>query len=511
MKRDSLLFHTILYLSLPFLLFCFFFLQWYVALIFSVSLFYAGLYVWRQYANHEDSGRLSCLQILLLIVSAIFICLVSGISGYLSQSYDWIVKNPLLNDLTLSSWPLILDFSEATDDVQSLCGEGQVAFVYYLFYYLPAALIGKIFGSLMVARLTLFLWSVYGLTLVGCWLLHIVSQRFRLNYKKIFFVLAVFILWGGLDIVGQGIKMLLSNNPNMSFFSWFDHWSLPYFMYHANFSSLYWCFNQCIPLWLIVLLILHLQDIRTIIFFFSFSLLYSPWGAMGLLPIVAVFILTEIGKKGLSAFREIVNFPNIVFPLLLLLVVGSYYLSNSTPIPEKGFFWEFWSVSDFLVAYIVFLLVELGIYVYLLRQEMRDDKILLSAVIVLSLIPLYKMNYANDFVLRASIPALFIVCVKWIQWSCTHFKEYRKVIMSVILLCPFSAIQQMYHNIYDTIAHGESRTYCENERFSSGDNVKLAILGESQFYAHDYEDTFFWKYLAKESFIILLYTNFETI
>jgi hypothetical protein len=500
MKSSSILFQTIVYLSLPFIFFCLFFLQWYVALILLASLLSACLSIWRQYDNREDYGRLSCWQILLSIVMAIFVCLASGISGYLSQSYDWISKNPLLNDLTLSSWPLILDFSEATDDVQSLCGEGQVAFVYYLFYYLPAALIGKVFGSLMVARLTLFLWSVYGLTLVGCWLLLIVSQRVKLNYKKLFFVLAVFVLWGGSDIVGQGIQVLFSDNPNMSFFSWFDHWSLPYFMYHANFSSLYWCFNQCIPLWLIVLLILHFQDIRTIIFFFSFSLLYSPWGVMGLLPIVAVFILTEIGKKGQPAFREMVSFPNIGFPLLLQLVVGAYYLSNSTPIPEKGFFWEFWSVSDFLVAYIVFLLVELGIYVYLLRQEMRDDKILLSAVIVLAIIPLYKMNYANDFVLRASIPALYIVCVKWIQWSCTHFNEHRIAILCVFVLCSFSAIQQIYHNTYDTIIHGKSNTYCETERFSSGDNVKMSIFGESQFFAHDYEDTLFWKYVARKSF-----------
>lgn len=498
MSSKSLLIQSVIYMSLPFVLFCIGFLRWYVSLLLLASLITSVCWVWIHFSKNEDHRRIPGSLALGETILSFFICLACGISGYLSQSYDWIVKNPLLNDLTLSSWPLILDFSEATDDVQSLCGVGQVAFVYYSFYYLPAALIGKVFGSLIVARLTLFLWSVYGLTLVGSWLLLIVSQRVKLNAKKIIFVFGVFILWGGLDIVGQGIKVLLSNNPNMSFFSWFDHWSLPYFMYHANFSSLYWCFNQCIPLWLIVLLILHSQDIRTIIFFFSFSLLYSPWGAMGLLPIVTVFILTEIGKNGQTAIREIVSFSNIVFPLLVLLVVGAYYLSNSTPIPEKGFFWEFCPVDEFLVAYVVFLLIELGIYVYLLRREMRDDKILLSAIIVLSIIPLYKMNYANDFVLRASIPALFIVCVKWIQWSCTNFKEHRIAIMSVFILCSFSAIQQMYHNMYDTIAHGESKTYCENERFTSGDNVKLAILGESQFFAHDYADSFFWKYLARK-------------
>ena len=45
---------------------------------------------------------------------------------------------------------------------------------------------------------------------------------------------------------------------------------------------------------------------------------------------------------------------------------------------------------------------------------------------------------------------------------------------------------------------GGADTYYENERFTSVDNAKLAILGESQFYAHNYENTFFWKYLAKK-------------
>ena len=496
MSSKSLLIQSFIYLSLPLVLFCIGFLRWYVSLLLLASLITTVCSVWIHFNKNEGSKCMLGRQVVGGTILSCFVCLVCGISGYFSQSYDWIVKNPLLNDLTLSSWPLILDFSEATDDVQSLCGNDSAAFVYYLFYYLPAAWMGKVFGSLMVARLALYLWSVYGLTLVGCWLFFTITKRVKLSNKKIVFILAVFILWGGLDIVGQGIKVLRSVNPNISFFSWFDHWSLPYFMYHANFSSLYWCSNQCIHLWLIVLLILHFQDIRTIIFFFSFSVLYSPWGVMGLLPIVAVFILTEIGKKGQPAFREMVSFPNIGFPLLLLLVVGAYYLSNSTPIPETGFFWEFWPVDEFLVAYVVFLLVELGIYVYLLRREMRDDKILLSAVIVLAIIPLYKMNYANDFVLRASIPALFIICVKWIQWSCTHFRVHRMFILTVLIIGSFSAIQQIYHNTYDTIAHGESKTYCENEKFSSGDNVKLAILGESQFFAHDYADTFFWKYLA---------------
>ena len=125
MSSKSLIIQSVIYLSLPLVLFCIGFLRWYVSLLLLASLITSVCWVWIHSSKNEDLRRIPGSLALGVTILSIFVCLACGISGYLSQSYDWITKNPLLNDLTLSSWPLILDFSEATDDVQSFCGERQ--------------------------------------------------------------------------------------------------------------------------------------------------------------------------------------------------------------------------------------------------------------------------------------------------------------------------------------------------------------------------------------------------
>lgn len=103
----------------------------------------------------------------------------------------------------------------------------------------------------------------------------------------------------------------------------------------------------------------------------------------------------------------------------------------------------------------------------------------------------------EDFVLRASIPALFILFALWTKWSMAHYHQQSWSILTICLICSLGSLHLIGFNAFRTIHQGRPETYYENERFTSADNAKLAILGEAQFYAHDYEDTFFWKYLVK--------------
>ena len=69
--------------------------------------------------------------------------------------------------------------------------------------------------------------------------------------------------------------------------------------------------------------------------------------------------------------------------------------------------------------------------------------------------------------------------------------------LTICLICSLGSLHLIGFNAFRTIHQGRPETYYENERFTSADNAKLAISGESQFYAQDYENTFFWKYLVK--------------
>jgi hypothetical protein len=462
--------------------------------------------LWSTYSIYRlhslDSGtwKIDRSQIVGSIAVALCCCFLLGVSGYWSQSYDWIVKNPILNELTISPWPLVIDNSEASIEVKTICGEDRVGFVYYLFFYLPAAMVGKLFGSFVLARFALFLWSVYGLVLFLFLLLHFVSQTL-LDRKKTILIIICFIVWGGMDIIGQGLRIivlwLLGITPIRPY-SLIDEWCQPYFSYYAShFTSLFWCFNQSIALWLEMILILSFRNVRSIGYYYCFSLLYSPWAAIGLLPIVSVMVFDWLKKNGWKAMLPMFSFPNIVFPLCVLVIVGTYYASNSSSIIEKGFFWNFMSVKLFFVKYIVFILLEMGVYVCLMRREIKSDIVLLISVCLLLIIPFYKMTSENDFIMRVSMPALFVLFAYWVKWCVSHFEACRKTIITILILSSFTAFQYVYNTTEDTIIHHGSVVYKENVLVSAGEDKIVAQYFEDQFYAHDYEKSFFWKYLAK--------------
>ena len=500
MNSKSLLFQTLAYLTLPIILFCAGFLKWYVSIVMI------GATLWSVYSIYKinvpvlDSWKLERWQVIVSILVSLGTCFFLGISGYWSQSYDWLVKNLILDELVYNQWPLIFDNSTSTEEVKTICGGDRVAFVYYLFFYLPASFFGKMFGSFAIARFFLFLWSVYGLDLLLRWLMRSVSEISVFNRRNTILVVVAFVAWGGMDIVGQILRvsvLWIQDIPNRPT-SLIDEWCQPYFSYYAShYTSLFWCFNQSIPIWLEMILILSFRNCQSIGFFYCLSLLYSPWATIGLLPLIAVIVITCLCKSGCRAIRSMISFENIVYPLLVLIVVGTYYSSNSTPLAEKGFFWIFMDVDVFFIKYVFFILIEIGAYVWLMRQEIKSDAILWASVCLLLIIPFYKMTYANDFIMRVSIPALFVIFTYWLKWSVANFDKNRKIIITLLILSSFTALQYVHNTTKDTLLNHGPIVYKENELISAGNDPIVARFCEDQFFAHDYEDTFFWKYLVK--------------
>ena len=70
--------------------------------------------------------------------------------------------------------------------------------------------------------------------------------------KESFWALFLLILFSGLDIIGL---------PNYLFsFKELEWWN-GLFQYSSNTTSIYWTFNQTIPLWLIMSLLLNIKNI----------------------------------------------------------------------------------------------------------------------------------------------------------------------------------------------------------------------------------------------------------
>ena len=132
-----------------------------------------------------------------------------------------------------------------------------------------------------------------------------------------------------------------------------------------------------------------------------------------------------------------------------------------------------------------------------MRDKITHDVLLFGAIVTLLLIPFYKMTAPNDFLMRGSIPALFIVFIYWVLWCTEHYQKSKRIVLIITILSSFSALQLIHNTTKYTILNHGPITHKQDKLFSKGDDDFIAQYGEKQFYAHDYENTFFWKYLAK--------------
>ncbi len=488
------------YLLLPLLIFAVGYLKWYVAV---VTLVVAAVAVWqvcRSLADTEVESRPVPCQPLLLGV-AVAITFLLGVGGYYTQSGDFIAKNPILNDLVLEPWPVIVRPQTMSREIQQICGSQPLGLVYYFFFYLPAACVGKLAG-IAAARLALFVWTAAGLYILLNQLAHYVNKDKGISKRQIVLLVVLFVFGGGVDAIGyifrQSYNILQEHARlvGLAMDGWCRYADYYFTCYASHWTSLYWCFNQSIPIWMMTALVVDSRKISIIGFFYSFTLLYSPWAAMGMLPIVACYAVSRM-VSDTREVRQVFSFSNIVFPLCVLLLAGTFYMSNNTPLEDKGWFWEFLSPSVFVVRYVAFIAVELGVYVYLLRSKLGKDWLLTASVITLLLIPLYKMSGPNDFLMRASLPALFVVFMFWLRWCFENWRLKRRLIIVIVFLSSFVALHQMVVDFRRTVANKGAVLACPDESYCNTDNPKVATLGERQFFAHDYGKTFFWKYLAR--------------
>lgn len=176
---------TILYLSLPIFLFLIGWLNPTFSILASCALIIGCVLFIRnkEETQHIELKWYSVVFGLLLVFLWVYL---SGTGGFAYQNSDYSKHNAILRDLIHYEWPVIYNYS--TDYSNS------APLVYYVAYYLPAALAGKLFGW-TIANVTMYLWTVLGVILSLYWLFRIIG-KFKLSF------ILVFILFSGMDILG---------------------------------------------------------------------------------------------------------------------------------------------------------------------------------------------------------------------------------------------------------------------------------------------------------------------
>ena len=123
---------------------------------------------------------------------SLFWCYFAGIGGLWYQSSDHDLRNAIFRDLINHNWPVYYQTAD-------------VAMVYYMGYWLPAAITAKIFlfisqnFSFIAGNIFLLLYSTFGVLLVFFHILRAVKIK---NFIKVIIVILMFIFFSGMDIIG---------------------------------------------------------------------------------------------------------------------------------------------------------------------------------------------------------------------------------------------------------------------------------------------------------------------
>ncbi len=428
-----LTFLSLSYLALPYLALACGWLWWpYATVVGLVVLAGLASTYWmldRQPLELPPSNRNGVNPVFIAAITAGLLYL-SGVGGLgYQQPGDWIKHNAVLHDLTVNDWPV---------QYVDVPGVPQGRYLtYYIAYYLPAAVVGRIVG-LVGAHLALAAWTYCGLLLTAAWIGRLLGSRSWLLWAGWFAL-------SGMDALGVAVR----GGGDWTFLEWWAALG----QYSSNASLLVWVPQHALPGWIATAVIVdhaeRRRDLASAGFAAALTGLWSPFVTIGLVPLAVVILLR-------GRLRTALSLQNLVASPVILLICVAYLASV-----ERGQVPNQWNITWydwhwFLKMLPLFWLLEFGVYAILLYPSIRSEDQrppgaswnrawFWMAVATLTVLPLYRIGILNDLVMRASIPSLFvfwILVLRLISSAGIRSDQWRG---SLLLACLFvGAIQPFY-------------------------------------------------------------------
>ncbi len=422
---------TLVYLAIPYFIFFLGWLRLPLAIPMTILLCAA---VWgavrqllpdRQAVNFRElvpGSALNCAFAFAFLVTLLYI---SGISGFGFQTPDWEKHFAIVNDLARKPWPVLYPASDSWPVARYL--------TYYFAYYIPAASIA-FWGGPLAGDIALFVW-----TLIGSWLSCLWVSRLCGSCSWLLWT--VWFVLGGMDIVG-----ILLHSATAGFIPGrLDGWWAGFGLLPGNPELLLWVPQHMLAGWLTTGLVFwhgkRWYDatrsdqacppvFSLCILTTALSSLWSPFITIGLVPL----LLLIAWRTGLPAlFRQAAQNWLVVAGAVAIGLLVAVFLSsvNHEAVPSGWSFLEGsrkrWPVKMASVCLLNFG-IQTALVLSLLRLRRSKDSSrtwLWMAGIALCLIPLYYAGAYNDFMMRVSIPALFVMHVMMLRSIRIEITQFR--------------------------------------------------------------------------------------
>ena len=434
-------------------------------------------------------------QFIAIVVFSVLATIVIGVGEIVAPMYDHAFRRAMLRDLINYDWPIYYDLSlQSNPVVNEMLPDCTVAYSYYSTFWMIPAVLGKLFGF-MFGNIVLVIWSAFGIFLI---LTGVTFFTKKFTYAS----MVMLICYSGLDAIPYFFYMFTGTEDWMWLEGWTEHIS-----FISNINNLLNVFNQCIPCWLIVILLMTCKSNKHIGLIAGVMFTYSPWATIGVVPLAAYALLSK--EKGI---RGLFSVANIVPALTILGCFAPMYMANSSATSVSGTTLSFYgSIGKLLGALILVAVIEIAPSVLMTYKLFGKDKLLWVAAGTLLVLPLYKISNFNDLTMRGAMPAQFVLCVMLITVIGRFFSDNTdkkgrfngrftlKTIGCTLLLLVMSFIafqQLLLVGLYTMNRANEDFT----EQIGSFGNINQEDYAETvngNFFVYDYEDQFFYRYMAR--------------
>lgn len=371
--------------------------------------------------------RIGTRALLVIILLAIGWVSLSGSGGVGYQNApDWNNKNALMSDLLRFDWPPTYD--------------GPLIINYYFALYLPASLLGR-FAGWDAAHWFLYAQVVIGTILTLLWV-------YSFSGKLGIAALLLFVIFGGLDVIGYFLQAHRLPRRAEGI-----EWWAGAVQFTSNTTQLFWVPQHSLAGWLVVSLMLdEAGRFRRLTFaglFAGLSLLWSPFVAIGLLPVgIAALYIAER--------KSIVSVSNVVFlPLICVLMMAFYWPHRSGgDLNAESSYWITHFSPKVIKRLVAFIILEVGVYLLLIAACWtslgRSWKALSIAVAISSLFWIIAPEQVGHggFNMRTSIPSLFLLFLVLVHvLSLEAHRFVRVALVGCLLLGSGAGIQEVMRSI----------------------------------------------------------------
>lgn len=384
-------------------------------------------------------------------------------------------------DLARYAWPVIYEDAGTPSML-----------VYYVGSYLFPGLVGKIFGSPILAELMMGVVGWIGMNLIFLNILFLVKAE---TTKAQIWAIVIYLGFYGLLIPLQLLMFKFNEDVILGYPQWYTYKGL---QFRSSLVSIKWVWQQyTIPILGMSMLYKYHEQRKLYALWVLPALISGTWCFVTLVAYaVADYILSCVRDK--KFYADVFSWQNILCALIGLLMV--LYISGSvaSDTTEELRFRLMTSWKYYLRDYLPFCIFMFGFYFWLIWKQTKKDSFFYITLFFLIVIPFWRASDYNDWVMCTSMPALFMLTIYCIRFLLSEEvkKEAHKKWVTLIVCLALNAPYPLFE-LYNTFhyTHMPERTM---RTYSCLDCEEIDLVWRTHFYNYDYKESFFYKYIARK-------------